>query len=96
MKISMLKACCWLVLLMLPCSLAAQAEGSKEASRSPREFVQEFYYWYVPKTRDSKATRAWDLALKYKNAAFSHELAQLLSEDSAGGLATISDVKHNA
>lgn len=78
-----MKACCWLILLMLPCSLAAQAEGSKEVSKSPREFVQEFYKWYVPKTLDSKMPRAWDVALKYKSAAFSHELAQLLREDSA-------------
>jgi len=82
MKISMRKACYWLVLLMLPCSLAAQ-EGSKEGSKSPREFVQEFYKWYVPKALNSKITRAWDAALKYKSAAFSHELAQLLREDSA-------------
>jgi hypothetical protein len=83
MKISMMKACCWLVLLMLPCSLAAQAEGSKAVPKSPREFVQEFYKWYVPKALNSKVTRAWDAALKYKSAAFSHELAQLLREDSA-------------
>ena len=81
MKISMMKACCWLVLLMLPRSQAAQAEGSKEASKSPREFALEFYKWYVPKTLDSKMPRAWDVALKYKSAAFSHELAQLLRED---------------
>jgi hypothetical protein len=83
MKISMMKACCWLVLLMLPCSLAAQVEGGKEVSKSPREFVQEFYKWYMPKALNSKITRAWDLALKHKSAAFSHELAQLLREDSA-------------
>lgn len=83
MKISMMKACSWLVLLMLPCSLAAQAEGSKEVSKSPREFVQEFYKWYMPKALNSKISRAWDVALKYKSVAFSHELAQLLREDSA-------------
>lgn len=83
MKISMMKAWCWLVLLMLPCSVAAQAEGSKEVSKSPREFVQEFYKWYVPEALNSKVTRAWDVALKRKSAAFSHELAQLLRKDSA-------------
>lgn len=83
MKISMMKVCCWLVLLMLPCSVAAQAEGSKEVSKSPREFVQAFYKWHVPKALNTKITRAWDLALKYKGAAFSHQLAQLLREDSS-------------
>ena len=83
MRISMMKACCWLVLLMLPCSVAAQSGGSKEVSKSPREFVQEFYKWYVPKALNSKITRAWDAALKYKSAAFGYELAQLLREDSA-------------
>ena len=83
MKISMIRAWCWLVLLFLPCTLAAQAEGRKEVSKSPREFVQEFYKWYVPKALNSKITRAWDVALRYKSGAFSHELAQLLREDSA-------------
>ena len=83
MRISAMKVCCWFVLLMLLSSLGAQAQDSKAVSKSPREFVQEFYKWYVPKALNSKITRAWDLALKYKGSAFSHELAQLLREDSA-------------
>jgi len=84
MRISIAKACCSVLLLITwPSSLGAQAKGSQEVSISPREFVEEFYKWYVPQALSDNATAAWNIALKYKRAAFSPELAQLLREDSA-------------
>jgi hypothetical protein len=82
LRIPISKASCWLALLVLPCSLTLQAQNRQEVSKSPREFVQEFYKWYVPKALSDNPTGAWNLALKYRNSAFSRELAELLREDS--------------
>ncbi len=47
---------------------------------SPREFVQNFYNWYVTIAQKSNAS---DLAIKRKGSFFSPELSQALLEDSA-------------
>jgi hypothetical protein len=40
-RVAIMKTC-WLVLLILPCSLGAQRKGSPEASRSPDRVVDEY------------------------------------------------------
>lgn len=82
MKISAMEVCCWLILLTMSCSLGAQVKNRQEVARSPREFVEGFYKWYVPKALSDNKTAAWNVALKYKSSVFSRELAQLLREDS--------------
>ncbi len=77
-----MKACCWLVLLILPCSLDAQAKGGQEAIKTPREFVEGFYKWYVPNALSDNVTRAWDLALKQTGSPLSPQLGRLIKEDS--------------
>ena len=66
-------------MVLLACSVAVQAQ-SQEPAQSPREFVEEFYNWYVPKALSQNPV---DLALKLKSPRFSTQLAQLLKEDSA-------------
>lgn len=83
MRISIMKACCSLVFLMLPCSLRAQATAIQESPSSSRKFVEEFYGWYVPQALRHHATAAWNVAVRYRGSAFSPELARLLREDSA-------------
>jgi len=68
-------------LLMLPSSLGAQARDASQASRSPREFAEGFYQWYVPRAFSGTADGFWNGALKYKRSAFGPQLAKLLRED---------------
>jgi hypothetical protein len=56
-KISTCIACC-LLLIVLACSLGAQDQGG--ASRSARNFVQQFYAWYVPEALKEHKGPAWD------------------------------------
>jgi hypothetical protein len=74
-----MKACCLFVLLLLPYSLEAQATITQKVM-SPREFVEGFYKWYVPRIQSNVS---WDFALKYRSSAFSPQLLQLLKEDRA-------------
>lgn len=79
-----MKACCCLLFLMIwPCSLGAQAKGSPEVSKSPREFVETFYKWYVPQASSDNVTAPWNIAIKNRSSVFSRELGHLLAEDSA-------------
>jgi hypothetical protein len=71
------------LLLVLPYSLQAQAQGSKEVPQSLRGFVQGFYDWYVPKALSDDSNPAWNVALKTRGRCFSSELALKLREDSA-------------
>ncbi len=81
MRISTMKACCLFLLIILPCSLWAQATTAQKVL-SPREFVEGFYKWYrLLALKDSGRTS--DLALKYKSSAFSPQLLRLLKADSA-------------
>ncbi|MGA2184263.1 MAG: hypothetical protein ABSH47_14670 [Bryobacteraceae bacterium] len=68
------------VCLLLAASLcSAQAAA---ASASPREFVQEFYSWYSSKAVQNHASRAWDIAVRDRSAAFSSEILRALKADS--------------
>jgi hypothetical protein len=82
MRILIMQACCSLVLLMMPWSLGAQANGSHDVSVSPREFVEGFYKWYAPRALRDNATAAWNIALKFRSSDIGPQLAQLLKEDS--------------
>ncbi|MCU1284060.1 MAG: hypothetical protein JWO13_410 [Acidobacteriales bacterium] len=69
---------------MLSCSVTAQVtKVDEEKTKSPRQFVQDFYKWYVPRASRNNANGAWNLALKYKSSAFTHQLSELLRQDSA-------------
>ena len=80
MKISTCTICC-LLLMVLACSLGAQDQDA--TSRSVRDFVQQFYSWYVPEALKEHKGPAWDLALQYRGADFDNGLARLLMNDSA-------------
>jgi hypothetical protein len=83
MRNSIMRTCYGLAILTLVFPSGAEPQGSATGSTSVRQFVQNFYSWYVPKALDQNESRAWNLALKYKTEDFSPELAKLLSEDSA-------------
>jgi hypothetical protein len=82
MRVPKTRACCLLVLLVLPCSLVGQAKSDQESFKDPREFVQAFYDWYAPLALKEDSTTASDIALKQKRSSFSPQLALLLKEDS--------------
>jgi len=73
---------CSLIILMVLCSLGAEAQVSHRVYRSSREFVEDFYKWYSALALSENANSAPDIALKEKRSAFSSQLAQLLREDS--------------
>jgi len=77
------QVCCSLVLLMMPRSVAGHAKGLQETSRSPREFVDEFYKWYAPRALSDNTPPTWDSALKFKSSDSSPQIVRLLKEDSA-------------
>ena len=73
--------CCSLVFLALPCTLVAQVKANQKNIRSPREFVEEFYRWYVPQALSDKTITASDIAIKYRSSDLSPQLFWLLRED---------------
>ena len=70
------------LVLAISSSLPAQEKSPGDVQKSCRDFVQEFYDWYAPKTQKLNAGRTWDLALKYRRSAFSPKLVRRLIEDS--------------
>jgi len=59
------------------------ASSSNEADQGAvRDFVQEFYSWYVPVAANSRSGRPSDLALNTRPSAFDPSLARELKEDS--------------
>ncbi len=77
---------------LLICCLLLRSQTPSGSSESPREFVQAFYNWYVPKALAEKAGPAWQLALKQKSSVFSPELARALNEDSAAQARVTDDI----
>jgi hypothetical protein len=61
-------------------SVSGQTTSTQDTSRSPRDFVQTFYSWYVPRALKRDTVLA---ALKYKNSMFSPEVVLELREDAA-------------
>jgi len=72
---------CCIVLAILSCFMEAQGQSANSAS--VRDFVQQFYRWYVPEALKEHKGPAWDLALQYRRADFDDGLARLLMNDSA-------------
>ena len=60
---------------------AAASETTKEAS--VRDFVQAFYGWYVPASRDARGMHPTDMAIKARGAAFSAPLMAAFKKDLA-------------
>jgi hypothetical protein len=73
----------FLLISLSPFLLFAQGKSAQETEASCRRFAQAFYDWYVPKALKDHRGPASDLALRYRRTAFSAELVQKLSEDSA-------------
>jgi hypothetical protein len=71
--------CCLLVFLV--CPLTPQAQGFRYVGSSSREFVEQFYKWYVPLALSDQVNRSWDAALKLAPPPFSPELTKLLRGD---------------
>ena len=75
---------CCLLLLASPCFQEAQAKNGQEDPAAPlRNFVQQFYDWYVPLAAKDNTAPAWDVALKRRGSLFSPGLARALQSDSA-------------
>jgi hypothetical protein len=79
------KKICIGVLLYLTFPLLPLAGEAKRptTSKSCKEFVGEFYSWYLELKLKNSGTRTSDLALKARLGFFSPYLVQLLREDSA-------------
>jgi hypothetical protein len=76
--------------LILMLTVMASCSGHDGRSSSPaaadskvvRDFVQDFYNWYVPVAGNSGSGRPADLALQNRASAFDPSLARQLKEDS--------------
>lgn len=73
-----------LFLLLLTGTLRAQDKSPENSQAACRSFVQDFYNWYVQKTRKAEADQegGFAAALKDKKSAFSEDLFRQLKEDS--------------
>jgi hypothetical protein len=60
--------------IIIGCSSVSTAQSTQSAEDSCRNFVQEFYKWYLAKP-------SWPRALKDRPSAFSSELLKRLRED---------------
>jgi hypothetical protein len=67
------------VLMLITVPLFAQKTKEPDGLRN---FVQDFYHWYVPIALKDNKVPASDIALKERPAAFSAELLKALKEDS--------------
>lgn len=73
---------CFFFLLIAPESLCAQAKNRTDLQKSARDFVRQFYDWYVPIALEDHPGPASDLALKDRGAVFTSELSRALKRDS--------------
>ena len=72
-----------LYLALFPSVLRSQEKPSKNASDSCREFVREFYSWYLANAPKWNQGRPSDVALKFRSNLFSSAIVQALREDDA-------------
>lgn len=70
------------ILFALLCPLVAPAQNKQASQKCPREFVEGFYRWYIPKTHDEKEDGV-DIVLKDRVSDFSPQIIRLLNEDRA-------------
>lgn len=80
MKILGIVACALLVVSL--CSPKANGTNDGKAAETVKDFVQEFYNWYVPIALSDNAVPASDVALKQRRTAFSLMLFRALKADS--------------
>lgn len=72
---------CFSIVAVIATPLYPQSAPTPAATGdSCRQFVQQFYHWYLPTSQHAKGDPA-DLALKVKSSAFSPQLAKELKED---------------
>lgn len=80
---------------MAPASLSQDA-GQRRNEQSCRQFVQQFYTWYVsPNVKDGKpkpAGRSWDEVLRLRPQSLSPELLGLLKDDLAASKANPDEI----
>ena len=81
MKLEIRRVWLYCLLVIFVCPLASRAQGFQYAGNSPREFVEQFYKWYVPLALNDQTNRSWDAALKLAPPPFSPQLTKLLRED---------------
>lgn len=81
MKPSISQVCIVLILSLLPCTLGSQTKA-RQRTLSPREFVEGFYAWYVPQALSDDTNAPWKSIFVHRSGDFSHEIVQLLREDS--------------
>jgi len=73
-----------LLCVAISCSLYAQAVDQAKAESSAREFVKQFYDWYVATTvNGSLPVGGYPVALKEKSHVFDPVLLRALKEDHA-------------
>jgi hypothetical protein len=76
------------IVIGIICCLSSLLSGSSYAqdqaatADSARDFVEQFYRWYVPVALSKHHGSSWDIALHGKKTSFSSELAQALKSDS--------------
>lgn len=77
------RRCSSLAFVLVVGLLAAQTKGPHFAGDSPRDFVQGFYAWYVPRAQNQDTTAGWNETLRLIRPDISPQLARLLEENSA-------------
>lgn len=79
--------CALIAYSLAACASHGQVSTQPKAAESCRAFVQDFYSWYVPKTRfdELKKTKgpAIDIALQYRGSAFSPALVRQIASSEA-------------
>jgi hypothetical protein len=71
-----------LAFLTLAVALSCSGHGTAEESNSVRDFVQDFFSWYVPLSAQIPSDRPSELVTKKRPSAFDSTLARELKEDS--------------
>jgi hypothetical protein len=66
---------------MVAVVLSCSGDQATPDSDSAKAFVQGFYDWYVPESRQTSSDRPSDLVLKQRSSAFDSALSRELKED---------------
>lgn len=81
MNIAVLKASAASLLILCASLPTADAQQTRDLRDSCKVFVQAFYDWYVPLTRNDKIWRAWDVAVRTKTPSIHASTHQLILRD---------------
>ena len=77
---SPMRLSCALILLLALCVPGSRAQAAQHASDSPRDFIENFYQWYISLINSNLRDRSFDRALKLKRLSFSPELYAILKQ----------------